>query len=84
MYYPTVIPFTGRFFGSSPFTLAVGIISKRTCQDHKADHQEDKRLESFMYYLNDGVYGSFNCIMFDHAVVTPKPLQVCINYSLTK
>lgn len=26
---------------------------------------------SFMYYLNDGVYGSFNCIMFDH--YTPVP-----------
>jgi ornithine decarboxylase len=27
-----------------------------------------------MYYVNDGVYGSFNCILFDHAVVTPKVL----------
>jgi len=27
---------------------------------------------SYMYYVNDGVYGSFNCILFDHAVVTPK------------
>jgi ornithine decarboxylase len=25
----------------------------------------------FMYYLNDGVYGSFNCILFDHATVHP-------------
>jgi len=24
---------------------------------------------TYMYYLNDGVYGSFNCIMFDHAIV---------------
>ena len=23
----------------------------------------------FMYYVNDGVYGSFNCLMFDHATV---------------
>jgi len=23
-----------------------------------------------MYYLNDGVYGSFNCILYDHQVVT--------------
>lgn len=29
---------------------------------------------SFMYYINDGVYGSFNCIMFDHAVITPRVL----------
>ena len=25
-----------------------------------------------MYYVNDGVYGSFNCLIFDHAKVTPK------------
>jgi ornithine decarboxylase len=29
---------------------------------------------SYMYYVNDGVYGSFNCILFDHAVVTPAVL----------
>jgi len=27
--------------------------------------------QMFMYYLNDGVYGSFNCILFDHATVHP-------------
>lgn len=25
-----------------------------------------------MYYVNDGVYGSFNCLVFDHATVTPE------------
>jgi ornithine decarboxylase len=29
-----------------------------------------------MYYINDGVYGSFNCVLYDHAVVTPQPLKV--------
>jgi len=24
----------------------------------------------YKYYLNDGVYGSFNCIFFDHAVIS--------------
>ncbi|VEN58881.1 unnamed protein product [Callosobruchus maculatus] len=28
-----------------------------------------------MYYINDGVYGSFNCILYDHQVVQPKPLE---------
>jgi len=27
-----------------------------------------------MYYINDGVYGSFNCILYDHAVVHPETL----------
>ena len=31
----------------------------------------------FMYYVNDGVYGSFNCLMYDHATVEPKLLKVC-------
>ena len=26
-------------------------------------------------YINDGVYGSFNCVVFDHAVVVPRPLH---------
>ena len=29
---------------------------------------------AMMYYLNDGVYGSFNCTIFDHWDVTPEPL----------
>lgn len=29
-----------------------------------------------MYYVNDGVYGSFNCLIFDHAEVQPVPLIV--------
>jgi ornithine decarboxylase len=30
--------------------------------------------KSFMYYVNDGVYGSFNCLLFDHAQAFPKVL----------
>ena len=29
------------------------------------------RLQRFKYYINDGIYGSFNCLMYDHAHVTP-------------
>jgi ornithine decarboxylase len=29
---------------------------------------------AFMYYINDGMYGSFNCITFDHAKVVPRVL----------
>ena len=29
-----------------------------------------------MYYVNDGIYGSFNCIMFDHYTVVPALLKV--------
>ena len=30
---------------------------------------------SFMYYVNDGVYGSFNCLIYDHAHVFPQVLH---------
>lgn len=31
--------------------------------------------QGFMYYVNDGVYGSFNCLVFDHATVHPEVLS---------
>lgn len=31
--------------------------------------------QGFMYYVNDGVYGSFNCLVFDHATVHPEVLD---------
>ena len=31
--------------------------------------------QKFMYYVNDGVYGSFNCILYDHAHPVPRPLM---------
>lgn len=33
----------------------------------------EEREKIFYYYLNDGVYGSFNCIYFDHAKVEVLP-----------
>jgi len=53
-----VIAEPGRFYVASAYTLATLIHSKRDT----------------MYYINDGVYGSFNCILYDHAVVNPVPL----------
>ena len=28
-----------------------------------------------MYYINDGVYGSFNCLLYDHATVEAEILE---------
>ena len=35
----------------------------------------------FMYYVNDGVYGSFNCLLYDHAEVYPELLEVRQSWS---
>ena len=70
-----VIAEPGRYFVFSAFTLGVNIIAKRSV--------EGKDGKSFMYYVNDGMYGSFNCITFDHALPEPHVLstrsQICMN-----
>lgn len=59
-----VIAEPGRYYVASAFTLATMIIAKR-------EIELDDGNQGMMYYLNDGVYGSFNCTIFDHWVVEP-------------
>ncbi|XP_022951779.1 ornithine decarboxylase-like [Cucurbita moschata] len=57
----------GRFFAEKCFTLAANIIGKRV----RGDRRE--------YWITDGIYGSMNCIVNDHAVVTCTPLATTSN-----
>ena len=50
----------GRYYVSSAFTLASHIIARRTIEDPETLEK------SYMIYLNDGLYGNFSSIMFDH------------------
>lgn len=50
----------GRYFVQASHTLVLNVIGKNMRLNKESGAQE------FMYYMNDGVYGSFNCIMFDH------------------
>ena len=54
-----VIAEPGRYMVASTHTLVVNIISKK-------ERVGDDGQKEFVYYLNDGIYGSFNCIFFDH------------------
>ncbi|KAF1796816.1 pyridoxal-dependent decarboxylase [Mucor lusitanicus] len=67
-----VIAEPGRYYVASAFNLAVNVIGRRTNMAHQ--DQTDASPE-YMYYVNDGMYGSFNCIIFDHQVVHPKVLM---------
>ena len=58
-----VIAEPGRYFVASAFTLATNVIAKR-----KVNSEES------MIYINDGVYGNMNCILFDHQEPTPRTL----------
>ncbi|KAK4615511.1 Ornithine decarboxylase [Fulvia fulva] len=65
-----IIAEPGRYYTSSAFTLACNVIARRTV--------EEKRLggsTSYMLYMNDGVYGNFSCIIFDHQHPVPKVLR---------
>eukprot|EP00178_Gracilaria_changii_P016793 TRINITY_DN48190_c0_g1_i1.p1 TRINITY_DN48190_c0_g1~~TRINITY_DN48190_c0_g1_i1.p1 ORF type:complete len:450 (+),score=62.52 TRINITY_DN48190_c0_g1_i1:169-1350(+) len=46
---------------------SVDDFTKPPSTDHLLPNTQDK----LCYYINDGVYGSFNCIMFDHVSPTP-------------
>ncbi|KAG8445642.1 hypothetical protein GDO86_010429 [Hymenochirus boettgeri] len=70
----TIIAEPGRYYVASAFTLAVNIIAKKvmlTEQSGSDDEEDGANDKTLMYYVNDGVYGSFNCILFDHAHVKP-------------
>jgi ornithine decarboxylase len=49
----------GRYFASSSHTMVFNVIGKKKIIE--------KGETKFLYYMNDGVYGCFNCIFFDHA-----------------
>ncbi|KAF3771046.1 hypothetical protein M406DRAFT_35130 [Cryphonectria parasitica EP155] len=51
----------GRFYASTAFTLACNIIARRTVENQPGGDNN-----SYMVYVNDGVYGNFSSIMFDH------------------
>jgi diaminopimelate decarboxylase len=49
----------GRYFVQRSHTLVLNIIGKKISINENGE-------KIIIYYLNDGVYGSFNCIFFDH------------------
>ena len=60
-----VIAEPGRYLVCSSHILVASVIGK------KYKNADGKK--SINYYLNEGVYGSFNCIYFDHAKPIIKP-----------
>lgn len=64
-----IIAEPGRYYTSSAFTIACNVIARRTVED------KDLGIKSYMLYLNDGVYGNFSSIMFDHQHPVPRVLS---------
>ncbi|GMH14851.1 hypothetical protein Nepgr_016692 [Nepenthes gracilis] len=61
----TVIAEPGRYFAEPVFTLAVTVIGKRVRSDELRE-----------YWINDGIYGSLNGIIYDCRTVNPTPFAV--------
>lgn len=55
----------GRYYASGAFTLATNVIARRTVENRPGDSMNEVD-NSYMLYVNDGVYGNFSSIMFDH------------------
>ena len=73
-----IIAEPGRFYVASAFTIATNVIAKRVVardqqgeNDGPVDYPSANDEPAMMYYVNDGVYGSFNCLLYDHAIVVP-------------
>jgi ornithine decarboxylase len=64
-----IIAEPGRYYVASAMTLATMVIAKRVEYDARLGH------EGYMYYLNDGVYGAFNNVLFEHATPVPQLLD---------
>jgi len=72
-----IISEPGRFFCTWCCTLAVSVISKRekyVGEDAPSANSNPER--QVLYYLSDGLYGSFNNIVFDHAHVVPSTMKM--------
>lgn len=72
-----IIAEPGRFFASAPMSIVANVISAVQVPASRIDEKAANNSDyGFMYYLNDGVYGSFNCLLFDHYQPTGSPLFV--------
>ena len=57
----------GRYFAQNTHTLVCNVINKKI--EEKVNKTTGEIEKLFKYYLNDGIYGSFNCILTDHAKI---------------
>lgn len=62
-----IIAEPGRYFVETSHTLVLNVIDKKQIKNKETNEK------MFKYYLNDGIYGSFNCIQNDHAQPVIQP-----------
>lgn len=60
-----IIAEPGRYYVASAFVFCAMVIAKKVERDAVTGK------ECYSYYINDGVYGAFNNVIFDHQTPTP-------------
>jgi ornithine decarboxylase len=71
-----VIAEPGRYYVASAFTLAANVIARRDVRDPL-----NPAHDAYMLYLNDGVYGNFSNIIFDHQHPIAQILSCAANFN---
>jgi ornithine decarboxylase len=72
-----VIAEPGRYFAESVATLGCLVYGRRRrTADPQAPASADAEAAAtqFDYWVTDGLYGSMNCLLYDHATLAPRPL----------
>jgi len=64
----SVIAEPGRFFAEHSALMATAIMGYRDRTESDGSKFKD-------YYVTDGLYGSFNCVLYDHAEPTCEPMR---------
>jgi len=72
-----IIAEPGRFFAAGCYTLVSNIFGKRKVFNQKMVEKK-KQKQEYLYYINDGIYQSFNCLFFDHAKITSDNIKPVI------
>lgn len=72
-----IISEPGRFFAASTHTLAVNVIGRKLAPTNDINGSSNaapasaEGVPNYMYFVNDGLYGSFNCVVYDHPTLHP-------------
>ena len=65
-----IIAEPGRYFVQSVFTLAISVSGKKLLSNGNQviSGDQDSQTDKIMYYVNEGLYSAFNCVIFDHKI----------------
>ena len=75
----SIIAEPGRLFVATSTTIATRIYGRKLGKQHYYEHNEDTNELIQSLYIDNGVYGSFNNIIYDNALLIPIKLSTVID-----